>query len=193
MIERSLVLMKPDTVKRGIMGEIIHRFERMGLKIIGMKMLHPDPEFVKKHYLTTDDNLKAMGKKTLADCEENDIDVIENTGTDDPLELGKRIWEWSVEFLSSGPVVAIVFEGPGAIENIRTQTGHTLPKKAEPGTVRGDFGLDSSAGSNMRNRAIYNLVHSSGNTEEAEQEIKLWFKEEDLLDYRRIHEDLYNY
>ena len=193
MIERSLVLMKPDAVQRGITGEIIMRLERMGLKIIGMKMLHPDPKFVEKHYLTTDKELTIIGERTLQDCEENDIDVVENVGTTDPVEIGRQVWNWNVGFLSSGPVAALVFEGPSAISNIRMQVGHALPGKSAPGTIRGDFGLDSSIGANSRKRTIYNLVHASGNKSDAEREIKLWFKEEELLDYRRVHEDLYSY
>ncbi len=193
MIERSLVLMKPDTVKRGIAGEIIARLERMGLKIIGMKMLHPDPKFVEEHYLTTDEELTIIGERTLLDCKENDIDPIENVGTDDPVEIGRSVWNWNVNFLSSGPVIALVFEGPNAIHNIRAQVGHALPAKSAPGTIRGDFGLDSSIGANSRKRTIYNLVHASGNKGDAEREIKLWFNNEEPLDYRRIHEDLYSY
>lgn len=193
MIQRSLVLMKPDAVQRGIVGEILARFERMGLKVIGAKMLHPDRTFVEKHYPTTPENLKAMGEKTLEDCKLQGFNPIELMGTDDPEKLGYQIWEWGVEFLSSGPVIAFVFEGPNAISSIRNQTGHTLPTKAAPGTVRADYGLDSSVGSNTRKRAIYNLIHASGNPQEAEFEIKLWFKEEELVSYRRVHEDLYKY
>lgn len=193
MIERSLVLMKPDAVARGIVGEILARFERMGLKVIGMKMLHPEKSFVEKHYSTSEENLIIMGNKTLQDAKENDIDPKKVMGTDDPVKLGKQIWQWSVDFVSSGPVIAIVLEGPHAILNIRTQVGHTLPFKAAPGTIRGDYGLDSSYSANVRNRSIYNLVHASGNKEEAELEINLWFKENELLAYKRIHEDLYSY
>lgn len=193
MIQRSLVLLKPETVKRGISGEIIHRFERAGLKIVGMKMVHVDKKFTEKHYKTTDENLKAMGQKTLDDCEVYDIDPIENMGTDDPKEIGRQIWNFGVEYLSSGPVIAIVFEGPMAITNIRSMVGHTLPSKAAPGTIRRDFAIDSAISANARKRSIYNLVHASGNEEEAENEIKLWFKDSELIEYKRLHEDLYSY
>jgi nucleoside-diphosphate kinase len=193
MIERSLVLMKPDAVARGIVGEILHRFERMGLKVIGVKMLHPKKSFVEKHYSVSEDNLKIMGNKTLEDAKENGVDPEKVMGTKDPAKLGKMIWQWSVDFLSSGPVIAFVLEGPHAIANIRTQVGHTLPLKAAPGTIRGDYTLDSSYSANIRNRSIYNLVHASGNKEEATFEIDLWFKPEDLLDYKRVQDDLYGY
>jgi nucleoside-diphosphate kinase len=193
MIQKSLVLMKPDAVKRGIVGEILHRFERAGLKIVAMKMVHVGKELAEAHYLTTDENLAAMGNKTLADCKENDIDVTKSVGSDEPVAIGRQIWKWNIDFLTSGPVIAVVFEGSRAIENIRTMAGHTLPLKAVPGTIRGDYSLESSVGANLRNRAIYNLVHASGNLEEAEREIKLWFKPEEFCSYKRIHEDLYSY
>lgn len=193
MIQRSLVLMKPDSVQRGIVGEILRRLERMGLKIIGMKMLHADEEFVKKHYLTSDEELAIIGGKTLEDCEANGVDPMENMGTKDPVEIGRIIWGYNVEFLSSSPVLAIVFEGPNAIQNIRSQVGFTLPVKAAPGTIRGDFALDSSVGANNRKRTIYNLVHASGNESDAKREIELWFEEDELLEYKRVHEDLYSY
>ncbi len=193
MIQRSLVLLKPETVKRGISGEIIHRFERAGLKIVAMKMVQVEKEFAQDHYLADEDNLRAMGSKTLEDCKINDIDPIESMGTDDSLELGRSIWGFGVEYLSSGPVVAMVLEGPMAISNIRSMVGHTLPSKAQPGTIRRDLAIDSAISANARKRSIYNLVHASGNEEEAEREIKLWFKEREFVDYKRIHEDLYSY
>jgi nucleoside-diphosphate kinase len=193
MIEHSLVLMKHDAVSRGVVGEILHRFERAGLKIVAMKMVHPDKRFVEKHYKTTDENLRAMGNKTLKNCEELDIDVMENLGMDDALEIGKFIWDCNVEFLSSGPLIAIVFEGLNAVGNIRAMVGHTIPSQAPAGTIRGDFSLDTAVGANKRKRSIYNLVHASGNLEEANDEIKLWFKPEDILSYKRVHEDLYSY
>lgn len=193
MIERSLVLLKPDAVVRGVTGEILHRFERVGLKIVGMKMVHADVEFVKKHYLTTDEKLKIIGERTLADCIEYDIDVEANMGTEDPVEIGRQVWNWNVEFLSSGPVLAIVFEGVNAVQNIRNMVGSTVPSKAAPGTIRGDFSLDTAVGANKRKRTVFNLIHASGSTEEALDEIKLWFSDKEIYSYRRLHEDYYRY
>lgn len=193
MIERSLVLLKPDAVVRGVTGEILHRFERVGLKIVGMKMVHADVEFVKEHYLTTDEKLKIIGERTLADCKEYDIDVEANMGTKDPVEIGRQVWNWNVEFLSSGPVLAIVFEGVNAVQNIRNMVGSTVPSKAAPGTIRGDFSLDTAVGANKRKRTVFNLIHASGSTEEALDEIKLWFSDKEIYSYRRLHEDYYRY
>ncbi len=116
MIQRSLVLIKPDAVKRGIVGEILHRFERAGLKIVGMKMVHVARKFAELHYLTTDENLAVMGNKTLTDCKENGVDVLEKMGTEDPVVVGKEIWNWNVDFLTSGPIIAMVIEGSRSLD-----------------------------------------------------------------------------
>lgn len=193
MIQRSLVLMKPDAVKRGIVGEILHRFERAGLKIIGMKLVSVTEELAEGHYTTSDEQIIGMGNKTLADCEKFGVDPVKALGTSNARKVGEQIWKWNLEFLKSGPVLAIVFEGAHAVENIRALVGPTIPSVAPAGTVRGDFALDSAVVANERGRSIYNLVHASGSVAEAEREIKLWFKPEELLSYKRIHEDLYNY
>lgn len=193
MIQKSLVLMKPDAVKRGIVGEILHRFERAGLKVVGAKMVHPTEEFAKEHYLTTEDAMLTIGKRTIADCEKFNIDVQKNMGTVDPLEIGKIVWKWNVTFLTSGPVLAFVLEGLHAVENVRAMVGNTVPLNAMPGTIRGDFSLDSAIGANIRGRTIYNLIHASGTVDEAAREIDLWFKPNEIISYKRVHEELYSY
>jgi len=193
MIQRSLVLMKPDAVKRGIVGEILHRFERAGLKIVAMKMVLVDDRLAEGHYTTSDEQIIGMGNKTLADCAKFGLSPVEKLGTGDPRKVGEMIWKWNLAFLKSGPVLAVVFQGAHAVENIRMLVGPTLPSVAPAGTIRGDFALDSAVAANERGRAIYNLVHASGSVEEAEREIKLWFKPQEIMDYKRIHEDLYNY
>jgi len=189
LIQRSLVLVKPDGVKRGLVGEIISRFEKAGLKMVGVKLIWVDKELVSKHY--PDDRtefLEGMGKKTLATYEKYGKDPNEELGTKNPLEIGRMVNNWNMEFLSSGPVVAIVWEGLHAIDNIRMIAGNTLPTFAEPGTIRGDYSLDSPALANANKRAVRNMMHSSGNEEEAKYEIQLWFHENELYDYKRADE-----
>jgi len=193
MIQRSLVLMKPDAVKRGIVGEILHRFERAGLKMVAVKLVQADEELAKSHYPNTKEWKLTVGQRTIDDCLKYDIDLQANMGTTDPLEVGEIVKKWNVDFLISGPVLAIVFEGVNAVERIRSLVGNTVPVKAEAGTIRGDFSLDSAIAANRRGRTIYNLIHASGSVEEADTEIKLWFKDSEILSYRRIHEDLYSY
>ena len=193
MIQRSLVLMKPDAVKRGIVGEILHRFERAGLKMVAVKLIQPGADLAEKHYPNTEKWKSTVGQRTIDECEANGIDLMENIGTTNPLKVGEIVKKWNEDFLKSGPVLAIVFEGVNAVERVRALVGNTVPSKAQAGTVRGDFSLDSALAANRRSRTIYNLIHASGSDEEAQFEIDLWFKEDEILSYRRIHEDLYLY
>jgi nucleoside-diphosphate kinase len=193
MIERSLVLMKPDAVQRGIVGEILARFERMGLKIVGAKLIQIDEEFGSRHYCHNDEWAKKVGSFNLKDCEEQDIDPMEVFGTKDPVEIGRQVDKWNAEFLSMGPVLALVLEGPHAVQRIRDHVGGTFSLISAPGTIRGDYGLDSALAGLRRGRTSFNMVHASGTVDEAKEEIKLWFEDNELLEYRRVHEDLYSY
>lgn len=193
MIQRTLVLIKPDAIKRGITGELIHRFERAGLKMVAVKLVQADASLASKHYPSTKEWELRVGGNTLRDCKEYGIDVKANIGTEDPQEIGKMVRLWNEDFLKSGPVLAIIFEGVHSVERVRALVGPTVPILAPAGTIRGDFSLDSAIGANRRKRAIYNLVHASGTEEEARDEIKLWFGDDPILNYRRIHEDLYDY
>ncbi len=188
MIDRTFVIIKPDAIQRGITGDIITRFERVGLKVVGAKMIHVPEELANKHYpKDREEFISGMGQKTLDSYKEQGIDAIKELGTDDPKEIGKQIQQWLVEFLMSSPVIALVLEGPHAIEVVRKICGFTLPAKADPGTIRGDYSFDSSAYANTAKRPIRNLVHASGNKEEADFEIALWFTEDELFDYDTIH------
>ena len=186
--ERTLVMVKPDGVLRGLVGEILHRYERAGLKIIGMKMVYADRDQAMSHYPASEEHMTIMGGKSLETYEKYGLDPVEYVGTKDPLEIGKMIREWNADFLSSGPVVAIVLEGNHAIDNVRMITGNTLPVFALPGTIRGDYSVDSPALANSRKRAVKNLIHASGDPEEAEREIKHWFKDSELHSYERSDE-----
>ena len=190
-MERTLVLIKPDALKRGIVGEITSRFEKVGLKIVGCKMVKVDRAFAQKHYPVTDEWYMKVGNNTLTDCEKYGIDVVKNLGTDKPLEIGKLVWKWNVDYLVSGPIIALVLEGNHAIENVRMMVGATTPTVAVPGTIRGDFSLESAIFANSLGRAIFNLVHASSSTDEAEREIKMWFDKSEIHDYKRLEEYLY--
>lgn len=189
IIQQTLVLIKPDGVQRGLIGEILKRFEQRGLKIVGMKMISPKKDLVQKHYPVTEEWYKKVGKNTLDDCEKYGINVEENIGTKDPVEIGKKVHRWNVNFLTSGPIVAVVLEGTHAIESARKLAGETVPNLSEIGTIRGDFTGVSAISSNIKGGAIYNLVHTSKNKEEAEEEIKLWFTKEELHEYKVPHQE----
>lgn len=189
IIERTLVLVKPDGVKRGLSGEIISRFEKRGLKIVGMKMIWVDEGMVRKHYPTTRDEwVNGIGEKTLKAYEDYGTDPKEHLGTMDPHEIGLLVCKWLVDYLTSGPVVAMILEGPHAITAVRKIAGYTYPDTAVPGTIRGDYSIDSPDLANMTKRSGMNLVHASGNKEEADFEIALWFKKEEIHKYTRSDE-----
>lgn len=188
-MERTLVVLKPDAVQRGIVGEIISRFEKTGLKIIGMKMFIPSDEIMNKHYPSErEEFVKGIGERTLESYKEAGLDVKKQFGHEDPIRVGAEVRKWLVDFMRSGPVIAMVLQGPHAIEVVRKLRGHTLPQKAMPGTITGDYSFDSSYVANSANRPIRNLVHASGNTEEAEYEISLWFTDAELFEYETIHQ-----
>jgi len=185
-LERTLVLVKPDAVRRGLVGEILRRFEQAGLAMIGLKMLVPDIAYARGHYPVTDVQLRQMGEKTLATYRELSIDPLPSLGTADSLLIGKMIHEWNAEFLASGPVVGCVLEGVHAISKVRALCGKTMPKDAAPGTIRGDFSSASPAAANLLKSAVYNLVHASDNQndpQEPRKEIEYWFAGTELVDY----------
>lgn len=184
--ERTLVLVKPDGVRRGLIGEIVSRFERAGLAVVGLKLLQPTEEFAATHYPTTDAQLNQMGSKTLETYAELGLDPAEQLGTVDPIEIGRMVHSWNAVFLSSGPVAAMVLEGVHAVKKARAICGKTMPKDAAPGTIRGDFGSTSPAVANIQRAAVYNLVHASDNEldpEEPANEIGHWFRNDELVDY----------
>lgn len=186
--ERTLVLLKPDAVARGLVGEIIARFERAGLKIVAMKVEHPTKEKAAGHYSGPDAWISSMGRKTLDSFEQFEMDVNDVLGTDDALEIGTMVHGWLVDYVSSGPLVAMVLEGVHAISAVRRLIGFTIPSRAEPGTIRGDYSIDSNTISSLEKRSTKNLVHASGNPEEAAQEIAYWFDDDEIVAYRRTDE-----
>ena len=186
--ERTVVLIKPDGVVRGLTGEIIRRFEQRGLKIIALKLVHPTREQAAGHYSGSNEWLSGMGQKTLDSMREAGIDVKQVMGTEDPLAIGKIIQGWNTDYLSSGPVVAMIVQGVRAIANVRKIVGSTLPAMAVPGTIRGDFSIDHSSAANTDRRSLRNLVHASGDPDEAAHEIAHWFTPEEIVAYERCDE-----
>lgn len=186
--ERTLVLVKPDGVQRGLVGEILGRLERAGLKIVGLKMLTAPQDLLERHYPEDEEFLRTIGSKTKEAFDTYGLDVRERMGTDDPREVGARVREWLVAFMSSAPIIAAVVEGVHAVSVVRKIVGKTLPVFAEPGTVRGDLASDSPTLANLESRPVRNLVHASGTLEEARFEIELWFRQDEIWPYRRADE-----
>ncbi|MCL2451836.1 nucleoside-diphosphate kinase [Candidatus Saccharibacteria bacterium] len=189
--QRTFCMIKPDGVMRGLIGEIIRRIEKAGLKVVAMKMLTPDEDLIKKHYPTSDEKwIARLGNKSKSGLDGLSLDVKDTFGTDDDTELGQSVLSGLIEYMQSGPVVAMVVEGIQAIEMVRKLAGATLPFKAEMGTIRGDFSVDSPVVANVEGRSIHNLFHASENVKEAESEINLWFKGEIICDYSLGNDDI---
>ncbi len=179
----TVVLIKPDGVRKGIVGDILRRFERVGLTIAAAKMIWVGKTLVGKHYPDKVGYHRSVGERTLEHYKKYGFDSEENLGTSDPVEIGRMVRKWNMEFLSSGPVFAMLLVGQSAIEIVRKMIGLTYPADAAPGTIRGDYSTESAYIANMSKRTIQNLVHASGSKEEAEFERKLWFKEDEIYQY----------
>jgi nucleoside-diphosphate kinase len=187
--EQTLVILKPDAVLRGVSGEILTRFEKVGLKIVAMRMVTVTKELADRHYpVTREEWIKMMGEKTLENYQKYGISAQERHGTEDTLKLGLMIRGWLIEYMQESPVLVMVLEGAHAVELVRKIVGHTLPLLSPPGTIRGDYAYDSSYLANKVARAIKNLIHASGNVEEAEYEIPIWFSNDQIFQYERVEE-----
>lgn len=185
MIEKTLVLLKPDAVQRGLIGEILSRFERPGFKVVGLKMCYASKETAGKHYADDEAWLTSVGEKSKKAAESKGQKI-----TASPKELGQRVRQMLIEFITSSPTVAIVLEGHDVINKVRTIVGDTAPSKAAPGTIRGDYSFDSYGLADVSGRPIQNLIHASDSPESAKREIDIWFGKNELHPYQRVDEAL---
>lgn len=184
--ERTLVIIKPDGVQRSLIGEIIKRYERTGLKLLALKMIIPGEEMATKHYYEVggDEWLETVGKKARAAYEKRGLKSPYKTN----MENGQAVLKSNAKYLSSGPVAVMIWQGNMAVEIVRKITGSTEPLSSDVGTIRGDLTLDSYAMADTDQRSVRNLIHASGSVEEAEKEIKIWFGEEEILKYRLVQD-----
>ncbi len=159
-MERTLIIIKPDALQRGLMGEIMTRFERVGLKIVAAKMLQPDLNHYEHHY-------EGISKMIT--------------------RRGQQAFDVTMEMMQQGPVIAYVLEGVGAVTLVRKMVGETEPKAALPGTIRGDYAHVSFEHADKEEVSVPNLIHASGDPEEASQEIAHWFSEAEVYDYEPVH------
>jgi nucleoside-diphosphate kinase len=183
-MEKTLVLIKPDGVQRGLVGEIISRFERVGLKLVAMKMVHASSEDVDRHYALTEEWMMAVYTKAKAkyEAEGKPFPFVDHKA------YGGDIKNGLVTFLKSAPIVALVMEGEMAVSLVRKLVGATEPASSAPGTIRGDLSHDTYALSNGQNRPLRNLIHASGNLEEANNEMKIWFTDDELYKYEHVND-----
>ena len=184
--ERTLIVIKPDGIQRSLVGEIILRYERIGLKLMALKMLILSPEFVEQHYTLDPTWLKKTGEKTIAGYEAKGL----KPPSKNPEEISAKILEGLKKYVTAGPVIAMVWQGAHAVQIARKVTGGTEPLVSDVGTIRGDFVLDSYQMADTDGRAVRNLIHASGSPEEADKEIAHWFTKEELMRYKVMQEKI---
>ncbi|MEK7647023.1 MAG: nucleoside-diphosphate kinase [Patescibacteria group bacterium] len=182
--EKTLIIIKPDGVQRSLVGEIIGRFERIGLKLVGIKITVPTEEHIEKHYTLDPEWRRITGEKTIESYRKKGL----NPPSEDPLKITEVILSNLKRYMIKGPVIAMVWQGAHAVKIVRKLVGGTEPLTSDVGTIRGDFVLDSYQMSDADGRAVRNLIHASGSVEEAEKEIKHWFAEGDLINYKLFQE-----
>lgn len=184
--ERTLVIIKPDGVQRSLIGEVIKRYERIGLKLVGLKILVPTAKMVEEHYTLDPSWRKVTGEKVIKSYKDKGL----VPPTEDPLEATAKILLSLKKYMTSGPVVPMVWQGAHAVKIVRKITGGTEPLTSDMGTIRGDFVLDSYQMADTDARAVRNVIHASGSVPEAEAEINHWFKPAEIVDYRLVSEQI---
>jgi len=184
--ERTMIAVKSESIQRHLIGEFIAKFERRGLKMVACKLLAPSAELIGQHYADDEDWYISSGTKTRENYEKKgEKNLLE------PIEYGKMTREKLMDSLKDRPILAMVWEGPHAIALGRKTAGATNPLMADIGSIRGDYSSDSYEMSDETGRAIQSLVHASGSVEEADREIALWFKPEEILDYDLVLENVF--
>lgn len=184
--ERTLVMIKPDGVQRALIGEIIRRYERTGLKLVALKMLMPDEKMVEKHYTVDPGWIKKVGEKSIISYQNKGFEA----PFKDPEECGRAVLGRLKKYLTTGPVIAMIWQGNKAVGIVRKLTGGTEPLTSDVGTIRGDLTVDSYDMSDLDDRAIRNLIHASGSTDEAEKEIAIWFEDNEIFKYNLVLEKM---
>lgn len=184
--EKTLVIVKPDGVQRSLIGEVIKRYEQCGLKLVALKMLIPSEKLALAHYSTDPEWAVKTGTKAIEAANARN----QKLWTDDPITYAEGIRSTLKKFMSSGPVVVMVWQGMNAVGVVRKITGSTEPLTSVPGTIRGDYTIDSYSAADKDSRSVRNIIHSSGSVAEAELEIKVWFKPEEILKYRLVAEEI---
>ena len=185
MIERTLVLIKPDGIYRALIGKIIAQFEDAGLKVVALRIGRVDKEFAGKHYAEVIEWLENIGAKSKLAYKEKGIELKEEN-----IEIGRRVRNQLLDYLANGPIVSMVLEGNHAIYIARKIIGATEPRKADPYSIRGRYASDSYDLADARQRSTKNLVHASEDSESAKREIELWFSKNEIVSYKRSDEDI---
>lgn len=180
--EKTLIIIKPDGAQRSLIGETIKRLERTGLKLVALDFRVLTKKEVEGHYTIDSDWLEKTGKKSIENSP--------NPDNQNFVEVGQKILDRLVKYMTSGPVVMMVWQGAHAVSVVRKIVGGTEPKTSDIGTIRGDFVIDSYEMSDSDNRSVRNLVHASGSVEDAEKEVGYWFSPEKIIKYRLVQEQI---
>lgn len=180
------MLIKPDGVRKGLVGEIVKRFEQRDLKVVALEMFESTRAEMEKHYPMEEKWISRLGQKTTDTYNKYGRDVKKDFGTSDLIKVGKTVRGWLLEFMASAPMVKMVVEGVHAVDMARKIVGPTMPYLAEMGTIRGDYSVDSAISANVEKRAVFNLVHASETPEEAKNEIAHWFGKKTIFKYKRF-------
>lgn len=183
--ERTFVAVKHDGVQRSLIGEIIKRIERTGLKIVAMKMFVPEQSKVEEHYSKDDAWCISVGERTIANLEKEG-----KKAEKEAVEYGREVLNALYNYFKLGPIVGMIVEGNQSVAIVKKLVGGTEPTTSDVGTIRGDFTIDSYGISNTDGRAVRNLIHCSDKPEEAEREIKIWFSPDEIINYRLIQEEI---
>ena len=187
--ELTFVMLKPDGVRKGLTGEVINRFEQRYLKIVALEMFQPTYDQLDSHYPKDEAWITRLGTKTLSTYEKYGYDAMADFGTVDPAGIGPEIRKWLIDFMMSAPLVKMIIQGVHAVDVVRKVAGPTMPYMADMGTIRGDFSIDSPALANKEKRAVMNVLNCSETPEEAEHEIKHWFGDVKIHEYKRFGVD----
>lgn len=187
--EKTFVMIKPDGVRKGLIGEVIRRFEQRDMKVVALEMFQPTLKEMDNHYPKSKTWITRVGEKTATTYEKYGYSLKRDFGTEDRYKIGKTVRGWLIKYMVSAPLVRMVIQGVHAVDMIRKIVGPTMPYAAEMGTIRGDFSADSPALANSEKRAIMNLVHASETPEEAAHEIKHWFGKSPIYSYKRFGVD----
>ena len=187
--EKTFVLIKPDGVRKGLVGEIIRRLEQREMKIVALEMFQASRKEIDSHYPKDEKWVRRLGEKTSANYAKYGFDVKDDFGTSDLYRIGKQVRGWVIDFMISAPLVKMVVQGVHAVDMVRKIVGQTMPNLAEMGTIRGDFSVDSAISANVEKRAVYNLVHASETPQEAKHEINHWFGKNAIFKYKRFGVD----
>lgn len=184
--EKTLVIVKPDGVQRSLIGEIMSRYEKMGLKLVAIKMLVATEEQVEKHYTLDSGWKKSVGEKSIEGYKKKGL----KPPSEDPIEIANSVLDKLKKFMTSGPIVVMILQGAHAVEVVRKLTGATEPLSSDVGTIRGDFVMDSYQMADSDGRSVRNIVHASGTDTEAENETKHWFSDNEIVKYKIVQEKI---